>query len=219
MCPPAPHKNTSLVEGFSGRLMSPTPPAGPVPGHHIPWRPETATDMSWSHVLVLRAATRMGHPRWLRRWPRATIAAPVWCPSWSRKMGQPSLSTRQGLWGRPKGHPSERAGYLQSVWDTEAAQLEQRALILAAGSSLPWLPAPAPLRVPAEVPRPPLCSPFLSALPLEQNPMRRFLSSSQQPPPPPLAPSCLPACAFHAGRQRQPGPGERRGLAFCQGIN
>lgn len=37
-------------------------------------------------------------------------------------MGQPSLSTRQGLWGRLKGHPSEQAEYLQSLWDTEAAQ-------------------------------------------------------------------------------------------------
>lgn len=61
--------------------------------------------------------------------------------------------------------------------------------------------------------------PFLNVLPPKQNPTKRFLLSSQQLPAHPLAPFSLPACAFHAGRQRQPGTAERHGLAFCQGIN
>ena len=54
--------HTSLVEGFSGGLMSPTLPAGPAPEPRLPWRPETASDASQSHALMPAGGHQDGAP-------------------------------------------------------------------------------------------------------------------------------------------------------------
>lgn len=96
---------------------------------------------------------------------------------------------------------------------------EQRAGSLAAWF-LPPLAAiayssPAPSRTPSR--------PALLALPRRSasgtKPHEALSLLPAAPPPTACAFLSLPARALHAGRRRQPGTGERRGLAFCQGIN